>query len=413
MNVVGLVVEYNPLHNGHLYHYLKSKEVTNADAVVIVMSGNFLQRGEPALVNKWARTQMALDMGVDLVIELPYVYSTAQAQHFAFGAVSLLHQLRFVTHICFGSESGHIDDIKTVAEKLWQEPQSFQAHLKQYIQEGVSYPRAYGQALKHLLLHENLDPTLFERPNNILGLHYIMALHRLNSTIQPSTIKREKADYHQQNVTDTQIASATALRKLLFETDTPQWDNIEPFVPNTTLNVLKDEYNRGRGPVNWEHYFDYVRHLLIAQSVDQLQQIYEMEEGIEYRFKQVAMQATSILNLIEGVKSKRYTWNRIQRMILHTFTQYDKASSQLLNLDKGPSYLRLLGFSEKGRQLLNKYKKQLTIPLITQIKKNHPAMLSWDIQASRLHALAYDSNIRLDAIHREIKQTPLRRGETY
>lgn len=406
MNVVGLIVEYNPLHNGHQYHFEQAKKVTNADAVVIVMSGNFLQRGEPALVNKWARTEMALHMGVDLVIELPYVYSTQQARHFAFGAVTLLNSLPFVTHLCFGSESGELDDLQTMAELLIREPDSFKETLRQKLGEGNSYPKSYGESLVQLSKDKALDPALFSQPNNILGLHYLMSLLELNSSIIPTTIKREKASYHEKEFVDQKIASATGIREALFSTTTPDWNKIKPFLPPYTLDILQREAAEGRGPVNWENYYPYLIQSFLAQSSQHLHSIYEMEEGIENRFKTKAREADSIEQLCQLVKSKRYTWNRIQRIMLHTYTQFTKEEALSLKLEEGPSYLRLLGYSSTGKKLLNQYKKELTLPLISSIRKQHPAMLDWDIKSALLHTLGYTHKAYLKEKKKELKQPP-------
>jgi len=392
MKTVGLIVEYNPLHYGHVYHFEQAIKTTKAEASVIVMSGQFLQRGEPALVNKWARTEMALEMGVDLIFEIPYVYSTQQAHYFALGAVSLLSSLPFVSHLCFGSESGEINHLEEIATHLVQEPDSFKNDLKQQMSLGVSYPEAYSYAVqKTIESQRNIEKGLISEPNNILGLHYIMALKKINSHIKPVTIKREKAGYHDTEFSDQQIASATSIRKALFAEQKPQWDKIKPYVPSFTFDILQREHEAGRGPVNWEHYYALVLHSLLSHSPEQLNKIYEMEEGIENRFKEKVISATSVQHLIELVKSKRYTWNRVQRMILHAFTQFTKESAEMLNLDQGPTYLRLLGYSSKGKQLLNKYKKDIGLPIISSIKKEHPAMLDFDLKASSLHSLGYQT----------------------
>jgi predicted nucleotidyltransferase len=409
--VVGLIVEYNPLHYGHHYHFTEAKKTTGADAVAIVMSGNFLQRGEPALVNKWARTEMALEMGVDLVFELPYAYSTQQAHYFAFGAVSILNHLPFMTHLCFGSESGDIEDLKAIAHLLVSEPQSFKEKLKQEMSLGKSYPKAYGESLKKLILEQELDPALFEQPNNILGLHYLMSLNKLNSPILPTTIKREKAGYHDKEFSDQKIASATSIRQALFSSSTPHWEKIKPYLPSFTYDILRREAEAGRGPVSWESFYPYIIHSFISQSSTDLHRIYEMEEGIEHRFKAKVMEAETVEHLCQLVKSKRYTWNRIQRMMLHTYTQFSKHEAQELNLDQGPTYMRLLGYSDKGQQLLNQHKKELEIPLISSIRKDHPPMLDWDLKAASLHTLGYRIEAALQEKKREVLQQPLSKNK--
>ena len=215
MSTVGLVVEYNPLHNGHYYHFQQSKKVTGADSAICIMSGNFLQRGEPAVVNKWARAEMALRMGADLVLELPVAYSAQPAEWFAFGAVSALDATGLVDSLCFGSESGDIGWLEAAADVLQDEPAPLRELLQQELKAGVPYPAAYSRAVAQLV--PGADESELAKPNNTLGLHYLIALRRLRSGIRPQTIARTKAEYNQTDITDGRIASATALRKLLFE----------------------------------------------------------------------------------------------------------------------------------------------------------------------------------------------------
>lgn len=407
MNVVGMVVEYNPLHNGHRYHFEQAMAASQADASVIVMSGNFLQRGEPAIVDKWARTRMALAMGVDLVFELPYVYATQHAHWFAFGAISLLNQLPFVTHLCFGSESGDISALLDIAQLIVTEPEPFKRALRDKMKAGWSYPQAYSYALQAMTDKREDLAEIINKPNNILGLYYLSALIRLKSKIIPLTIKRHKAEYHQKEFNDARIASATSIRHALFRHAVPDWEEIRPYVPPYTLSILKEEYERGRGLINWETYYPYLAHLFLAQSADQLREIYEMNEGIEHRIKKHVSSAASAEQLIKAVKTKRYTQNRIQRIFVHTLTQCRKTSIAQLNLAEGPTYLRLLGFSKKGKELLNQYKKSLNIPLIAAIKKEHPPMLDWDLKAAKIYALGFRSAQRWEEINREIRQRPL------
>lgn len=405
MRVVGLIVEYNPLHNGHQYHFEQSKQQTNADATVIVMSGNFLQRGEPALVDKWARTEMALSMGVDLVFELPYVYATQHAQHFAFGAVSVLNHLPFVTDLCFGSEQGDIQAFYDYSSLLLQEPLEFKRHIKQEIKEGKNYPTAFSNALKHSfpgLEHHDF----FRQPNNMLGLQYVLALQKLNSPIQASTIKREKAGYNDTFFSDQHIASATSIRHALFSTEQPDWERIKPYVPPFTYDILKREAQQGKGPISWECFYSYLLHSLCTQSPAHLREIYELEEGIEYRLQQKASGSQSVADLLEQVKTKRYTWNRLQRMLVHILHQFTKKDAQQIKPEQGATYLRLLGYSAKGQELLNQAKKQISVPLISNVRKQHPGMLDWDLKSSLLYTLGFPSQ---DLQHRkkELQQPPI------
>lgn len=403
--VVGLVVEYNPLHNGHLYHFEESKRLVGADASVIVMSGHFLQRGEPALVDKWARTEMALRMGVDLVFELPYVYATQHAQHFAFGAVSILNKLPFVTHLCFGSEQGDVQPFYDYAQLLLQEPEQLKVQIKQEMKLGRSYPLAFSNAWRKSF-PDKANDHFFKQPNNILGLQYVLALQKLNSSIQAATIKREKAGYHDTRFTDQHIASATSIRQALFSTDKPDWDKIKPYLPPFSLEILQREAERGKGPISWDHFSGYLLYSLLSHSNSQLKDIYEIEEGIEYRITEKAKTAAELTEMIEQIKTKRYTWNRIQRMLVHILHQFTKLDAQQLRLENGAAYLRLLGYSKQGQELLNEAKKELQIPLISKIKKEHPAMLDWDLKSSQLYTLGFPKQEAEDR-RRELRQPPI------
>lgn len=214
LKAVGLVVEYNPFHNGHLYHLEASKTASEADAVIAVMSGNFLQRGEPALVSKWARTKMALKQGADLVIELPYAYATQKAETFADGAISILEALG-CSSVCFGSENGEISPFLETAELLNSHHAEYQQLVKQFMKEGMSYPSAQTSAF--LALETDSRPLDLSLPNNILGFQYVRAIQKQKASIRPLTIKRTAAGYHDEDFNSSPIASATSIRKALFQ----------------------------------------------------------------------------------------------------------------------------------------------------------------------------------------------------
>lgn len=221
MNTVGLIVEYNPLHNGHVHHFNEAKRLTRADAVVAVMSGDFLQRGEPAVVDKWARTEMALAMGADLVLELPVAYAVQPAEWFAYGAVSLLAATGVVTHLCFGTEAGDSAQLAAMAELLAHESRELKERLAAELAGGASYPAAFAAAAEGLAAGRLGAPAAagaragLLQPNNTLGLHYLIALRRLGSAIEPVSIPRQSAGYHDTEPGQGGIASATAIRRLL------------------------------------------------------------------------------------------------------------------------------------------------------------------------------------------------------
>src|SRR5690625_1460837 len=235
MNACGLVVEYNPFHNGHLYHVNEARKVSNAQIIVAVMSGSFLQRGEPAIIDKFHRTKAALQAGVDIVIELPYPYAVQSSELFAKGAILSLQQLG-VTSICFGSESGNITDFINGINQLQQNKTLFDQTIKSYVAKGYSYPKATSYAYEAIgMEHVNLI-----KPNNILGYNYVKTIVENNFQIKPLTIRRIHNDYHEQHI-GSEIASATSIRKEILENDITE--KIITTVPNTSLQQLQQYKN--------------------------------------------------------------------------------------------------------------------------------------------------------------------------
>ncbi|WP_028550382.1 nucleotidyltransferase [Paenibacillus sp. UNC451MF] len=410
MKTVGLVVEYNPLHNGHYYHFQQSKNVSGADAVVAIMSGHFLQRGEPAMVNKWARAEMALRMGVDLVLELPVAYSTQPAEWFAFGAISALDATGVVDFLCFGSESGDIDWLHQVANAQHEESPVFHELLQQELKAGIPYPAAYGRAISRYI--PGTDATELAKPNNTLGLHYLIALKRLHSRIEPLTITRQKASYHQTDITDQQIASATALRHMLFEQQ--KLEDIAPYVPTSTMEVLTREWSKSRAPLGWEHYAKPLLLQLMNHSAAELAEYHEVTEGLEHRIKQsLPSLSTSSNHVVEDLlgllKTKRYTRTKLQRMLLRILLNHSKPKLSTALIGQGVPYLRVLGFSEQGRELLHCMKKTAKVPVVTKVTslpKPSP-LLELDIQATSVYALGYPAATERD-LFRDYFEPPIR-----
>ncbi|MFD2670155.1 nucleotidyltransferase [Marinicrinis sediminis] len=421
MRTVGLIVEYNPLHHGHVYHFQQSKHVTGAERVIAVMSGHFLQRGEPALVSKWARTEMALKMGVDLVIELPVAFAVQPAEWFAYGAVSALEATGITDAICFGSEHGSLDSLQQMASLLANEPEHFQHRLQQQLKAGIAYPAAYAAAAADCFTEQTLtsvdDPALgaaetaanaawMAQPNNSLGLHYLIALQRLSSPIQPYTIQRQKADYHQQTITDTRIASATAIRKLLQQGN---WSDARAYFPAFVWDILQREVREGRGLMEWERFYSPLMHLLHALPVEALSTFQEVSEGLEHRIKQQlpSYEGNTVQGFVEKLKTRRYTWTKIQRMLLRILLQHHKHALAPPLLAQGVPYLRILGFSRQGRDMLKEMKKTARVPVILQGGRESNAMLEMDIRASAVYAHAYPESQSAKTGYRDYFAPPL------
>jgi predicted nucleotidyltransferase len=399
MKAVGLVVEYNPFHNGHAHHLAAAKAQSEAEVVIAVMSGNFLQRGEPALVSKWQRTKMALHGGVDIVLELPYIFATQKAETFADGAISILDAIGCGS-LCFGSENGEIAAFYKTLEFMENSQESYQANIRKYIKTGVSYPKA--QSLSFAELNQSEDLVDLSKPNNILGYHYLKAIISQKSLMRPFTVKRKNADYHDEHFSSERIASATSIRKALFSS-VQQEAPIDQFVPAQTNYLLTDYYKQYGIFHQWENYYPYLQFLLLQTKPNELRDIYEVEEGIENRLIKAALTSNCFQEFMENVKTKRYTWTRIQRICLHILTNTKKSQ---MDLEK-PTYIRLLGMTESGKHYLNKMKAHLGLPLVSKLSSYKHEDIFPDIKAARVYSCVLPGDRKVKSFHQEYKQPPI------
>ncbi|GGA40110.1 nucleotidyltransferase [Paenibacillus physcomitrellae] len=422
MKTVGLIVEYNPLHNGHVHHFSEAKRITGAEASVAVMSGCFLQRGEPAAVDKWTRAEMALRMGVDLVLELPVAYAVQPAEWFAYGAVKLLDATGLVTDLCFGTEAGDLAQLLPLAELLHGESGELKAALAEELAGGASYPAAFAAAAARLAAREfgapgaatregraplRLAREILMQPNNSLGLHYLIALRRLGSAIRPSSIPRQGAGYHDEQPVEGAIASATAVRRLL--AGPGGLDAARPYIPAWTADLLAREFAAGRGPVTWERFRAPLFRQLLLQSPQELSRHHEVTEGLEYRLHRSlqGLSAVSVEALLDAVKTRRYTRTKLQRMLVHLLLGHTKEALAPSALSQGPEYIRVLGFSPVGRQLLAQMKQTASLPVLTRTPGQPYPGLQLDIRASSLYESVLSETGAADWF-RDYKQPPLR-----
>lgn len=401
MKAVGVVVEYNPFHNGHAFHLQAAREASGADVVIAVMSGNFLQRGEPALVSKWHRTKMALYGGADIVFELPYKFAVQQAETFANGAVSILDAAR-CEFLCFGSESGDLSSFLQTVHFLDSNNTIYNEAIKRLMGTGISYPKALSLAFGQLANSEHLLDL--SKPNNILGFQYIRAIKDQKSAIKPLTVKRKNANYHDEHFASETIASATSIRKALFAKENKQI-SIQQFISEKTYALLK-EYHLSYGLFHqWENYWNLLQYRLLQAEPDELREIYEVEEGLENRLRAAALSSDSFHGFMEKVKTKRYTWTRLQRVCVHILTNAKK--QQMLNKPEKASYLRLLGMTNHGRDFLNKTKFDFGLPLVSRLSSAEEEDLLLDIKASRVYSLAIPYPNRSELLTQEYKQPPI------
>ena len=348
MKTIGIIAEYNPFHNGHIYHLKKIKELFPDSRLVLVLSGNFTQRGLPSIINKWDKTKIALEYGIDLVIELPYPFATQSADIFAKGAIEILNEVN-CDYLVFGSESDNVEQLKQLANIQINNP-NFNNLTKKYLDKGVNYPTAMNLSLKEITGNEVM------LPNDLLGLSYIKEIIKQNSKIIPMTIKRTN-DYHD-TLIENNIASATSIREAIKNNK-----DIKDAVPEESLNIIKEN------SIFLDNYFTYFKYQIYTNK--DLSKILDVDEGIENKILKVIDEVNNFEEFIEKIKTKRYTYNKIVRMINHILCEFTKEENENY---KDVKYLRILGFSKNGKKILNEIKKTTKLPIITKFS-NIPELI--------------------------------------
>ena len=402
MNLLGLIVEYNPFHNGHKYHLEQSKKVTKATHTVAVMSGSFLQRGEPALFDKYTRAEMAVKNGVDLVIELPTLYSCQSAEIFSHGAVAILNSLNCVNSLCFGSEEGNVYTLYKISDILVKEPTKFKDNLRKYLDEGLVFPVARSKALYEYIKENNLL-TLSEdelqkvlnSSNNILGIEYIKSLIKINSSIKPYTITRVASEYNSEEI-NSSICSATAIRRSL--RDDMNLQLVENVIPLQTFNEINNKINNKFNPVFDSDFYELLSSTII-RDYNNLNQYFEVNEGIENKIYNNIFTSKTLDDLINSTKSKRYTMTKIKRTLNNILLGINRNDVEnVKNLSQVP-YIRVLAFNDKGREIIRKIKDSSEVEIITKFSKishmDNPlfnTLISYDLKASNMYNLIYYRN---------------------
>lgn len=346
----------------------RSKSITKSDAVVCVMSGNFVQRGEPAIVNKWARTEMALDSGADLVIEIPCVYALSSAEFFAFGAIKLLDSLGIIDCISFGSENGKLYEIELIAKFLYNESKDYKIYLKSFLDKGHSFPSSREKAIKKCLegIHNIEFNKIMGSSNNILGIEYLKALNKINSRIVPYTIKRLVNSYNDNYLTGS-ISSATSIRKHIKEyANSSGRTKLKNTLPESSLEILDKEFLQGRGPVYPQHFENLILAALRRMGTEQIKLLPDVSEGLENRIIYAAEKSSNLNELVTLITTRRYTRTRINRILLYSVLGITDNIFKKFNYYGGPRYIRVLGFNTTGRKLLSAIKKNACLPLITK-----------------------------------------------
>ena len=405
--VLGIIAEYNPFHNGHLYHLEKSKKETGCNYTVAVISGNFTQRGSTSLVDKWSKAEMALANGVDLVLELPVLHSISSAENFAEGAIKILDALQVVDYVSFGTETPHLNILDKFATVLYQEPKEYKSLLSHELSKGISYPKARENALMMYLNDVRRFANILSSPNNILGIEYLKALKKYNSNIQPMCVPRYESGYNDIDFNGN-IASATAIRNIVKNNG---FDILRNLLPESSYSILIENLKIGHILPDLSVFEKTIIYQLRKMSVEEIAELPDVSEGLEFAIKNAANSCNSVVEFLNIIKTKRYTNTRIQRILLYALLGITK--KDMMVSKKTPPYLRILGFNEKGKYLVSEVAKlNPKLPIIVSVKKfldsntnkNWSVMLDKDINATNVYTIGYeyDSWNNLDFTHKPV-----------
>lgn len=403
MKVAGIVAEYNPFHNGHNYHIQQVKRNTGADYLVVVMSGNFTQRGVPAIIDKFSRARMALNAGVDLVLELPLYYSAGSAEYFASGAVALLDKLGVVDTLCFGSECGDLQILTDVATLLSKEDETFSNAMKSKIRQGYTYPRARTQVIEEMLPNAFAHVDAMKYPNNILGIEYIKALLLRNSNITPCTTTRMGAGYHDRMLNDV-MSSALSIREALLANDS--LDRIQSCVPQFTYELMKEEFHK-TFPIFHENISTLLKYKLVLDAPKGFTEYVDISEDLSDKISKNLNKYENFSQFCDLLKSKDITYARVSRCLLHILLNMKKEALSTYVSNDYIFYGRILGLRKSATELTSAIKKNSSVPMISKLAdaKNILSpmgmeMLECDVQASHI----YDSLVTAKFGHKPIHE---------
>ena len=418
MRISSIISEYNPFHEGHKYHMENTKKITNSDYTIVIMSGNFTQRGTPAIIDKYARTRQALLCGADLVLELPVCFATASAEGFAFGAVSILDKLGVVDSLVFGSESGDIEKIQKVADFLTEEPLAYKERLQGFLKQGLSFPKARANVLGEFF--PDLDKDFLSSSNNILGLEYCRALKYFNSSITPVTITRKDNLYNDEELAEVgKLSSATAIRKALLQTSfyqesasqimqysdlpfqNPSYrqtlgrsgalDSISAHIPENSLNILKEHWGIS-APVSSSDFSLLLNYKLLLENRDSLIRYADITSDLADRIYNNLNLYKDFDSFCDLLKTKELTHTRIARSLIHILLNIRKADYETFKNNGYGQYVRILGFRKESSVLLHAIKERSSIPMISKLADSVKeldgsalSMLEKDIQIAHIY----------------------------
>ncbi|MGL4108047.1 nucleotidyltransferase [Clostridium sp. LP20] len=381
MNITGIITEYNPFHLGHKLHLESARKDTNSDAIICIMSGNFMQRGMPSIIDKWNRAKIAIANGVDLVIELPLKCSISSAEGFASGAVSILESTGVVNNLYFGSEHGSITELDILASTIIDEPNEFKFIMKNELDKGLPFHTARKAALETFLPNVACSDIL-SNSNNILAIEYIKALKKINSNILPYTLKRAGANYNDVEV-KSKFPSATSIRATL--KNDGDLSSLKSTMPEESYKGISNLLSNNYPMIYPEDIFPFLKYKILTEG-NKLSLLPEVREGLDNKIIKEIVNSNSLDELILKVKSKRYTYTRISRILtaffigLENYPNYEELSNY--------NYIRPLAFNEKGSKLLKEIKKKNNVSIITKIpKKIDNPLLSLDLLGTKAYSV--------------------------
>lgn len=391
MKTVGIIAEYNPFHNGHAYHIAQAKEITGADYCIVIMSGNYVQRGAPAIMDKSLRTRAALMCGADLVIELPVHYAAASAEYFACGAIALLDRLGVTDCLCFGSECGDLSSLFLLADALGSENGEQKALLKEYLKSGYSYPHAEALALGTSSPQLSDELPLLQHPNNMLGLEYLKALKKRGSRIKPYTIPRTGAGYHDASLQPA-YSSALAIREVLTLHD--DISLIKNLVPPACYELMEKNAQKSF-PVLCDDFSSLLAYKLLQEQDNGFRAYFGIHADFSDRIKRLLPSYADFTSFCTALKSKNMTYARIARNLLHILLNIYQADIELFVSQDYIYYARMLGLQKKSAPLLSKIKADSSIPLISKLadapkliaSESGQKMLAQEIQADNIYQM--------------------------
>lgn len=403
MKILGVIVEYNPFHNGHLLHLNESIKVTDSTHTVAVMSGNFLQRGEPAIIDKHSRAAMAVKSGVDLVLELPSLYACQSAELFAKGSISILNSINCVDSLSFGSELGDLDTLYKISNIIAVEPLMYKSLLKDHLSMGMTFPSARAKAISVFMDLDKIGvkvEDIMNNSNNILALEYLKSIIKSNSKIKPYTIQRVNSSYNSKSITGD-ISSATAIRTELFKNN--NLDELKNTFPHDTYEIL-NEIIENNFPLMCDEYFFDVLKTIIIRDGKLLNKYHEVNEGIENKIYSEIFSSNSLEELIDSVKSKRYTRTKIKRILNNILLGITREEIEIAkSIDEVP-YVRVLAFNDKGREILKRIKDESDVVIVNKFSNvdfhlddiDFKTLIECDIRSSNIYNSIYYKNKKIN-----------------